>query len=137
MGELLVSDKVSDLVPGKLDVLKVQDLADFQRFGARGQDLGEFSALLGVDTGAPEDSLATELAVLKVWRECKSWLSNVATQRGSAKTDKEDDSEPESSDDEPDVNLRRTLLGEFRKRHRFNLPMHHQVSDRLLKKMVK
>lgn len=135
--ELLVPNKVSDLVLGKLDVLEVQDLADFQGLGARERDLGEFASLLGLEAGTPEESLATKMAARQVWRECKSALANVTAKKGAVKTDKKDDSGAESSDGEPDVNVRRTPLGEFRNLLRFNLPMCHQASDRFRKKMAK
>ena len=51
-----------------------------------------------------------------VWRECKTTIAPVPTQKGTAKAYKNTESDAESSDDEPDVNVRRALLGEFRKK---------------------
>ena len=41
------------------------------------------------------------------------------------------------SDGETDPSTRRGLLGEFRKRHRFSVPMHHQPSDKVCAEILK
>ena len=63
LNEMLVSNKVNDIVLEKLDVLNVNDLADFLGLGAYEKDLGDFPTLLGLRNGTPEDSIVTKMDV--------------------------------------------------------------------------
>ena len=75
--------------------------------------------------------MAIKMSLRKVRRECKTSLSADTAPKGVSKNDKKGDSDVESIDDEPAVNVGGTLIGEFRKRHRFNSPTHHQVYGRI------
>ena len=55
-----------------------------------------------------------------------------STPKSAEKADKDD-----SSDDEIDPNERRSMLDEFAKRHGYNIPLYHQVSERCFKTLLK
>ena len=55
-----------------------------------------------------------------------------STKKSGDKADNDD-----SSDDECDPNERRSMLDEFAKRHGYNIPLFHQVSERCFKKLMR
>ena len=62
----------------------------------------------------------SSVEVVRFERFCEFVFGN-----GTVKEDKR--GEQSDSDDEVDPSQRRAALGEFRKRHRFTIPMHHQA----------
>ena len=79
---------------------------------------------------SPLPALATKVSIRRAWNVCKLTLSE-ATKKSSTDDKTPDEADP---DDEVDPSARRAALGEFRKRHRYSVPMRHQPGGKLFAK---
>ena len=57
--------------------------------------------------------------------------------KGKKPAPSESSSDSDSSSEEEDPNTRRALLDEFRRRYKYNIPMYHQFSEAMCKRVRK
>ena len=86
----------------------------------------------GLAEAEPQVALMAKISVRRAWGACK--LVAGETTRKSPAEDKQAAADSDS-DGEMDTSARRAALGEFRKRHRYSAPMHHQQAGGLFARM--
>ena len=90
------------------------------------EDLAEFFDISARASLPAEDALARKISIRRDWVVAKASLKGPAKKKdGKEKSDASD------SEDEAEPSVRRGLLGEFPRRHRFATPMYQQPSDKV------
>ena len=90
------------------------------------EDLAEFFGILALATLDPQDALVQKISIRRAWVTARARVIESPKQAADRK-----DSDGSDSDDDADPSVRRGLLDEFRRRHRFSIQTHRQPSDKL------
>ena len=89
------------------------------------EGLTEFFEILSPSPLPAEEAMARKISIRRAWVFAKAYLKGPNPKR-------DDKANPavSDSDDEAGPITRRGYLAEFRRRHRFSTPTHHQPSDK-------
>ena len=92
----------------------------------REEDLTEFFSISALDSLGPQGALVRKISIRRAWITARARMIESPKQAAGRKEENGSD-----SDDDTDPSVRLGPLDEFRRRHRFSIPTHHQPSDKV------